>query len=147
MATDTPAMKSWRCAALAAALLLAAAPAPALDPALQQAVARGGQLFQHETFGGGGRVCETCHLGGGLRPGQRPDGAPMPSLANAAAVFPRVGPDGHSLITLSDQVRACVGGAVKGKAPAYGSEDLNALVAYVSSLSQGKVLDMGGEPK
>jgi len=119
----------------------------AADSQLQQAIARGSELFQHNTFGGRGRVCETCHLGGGTREGRRPDGAPIPSLSNAAAIFPRISQDDNRLITLADQVRVCIGGALNGNAPAYGSDELNSLVAYVTSLSQGKPIDMGGDPK
>lgn len=118
----------------------------AADPPMQAAIANGAKLFAHEKFGGSGRVCESCHLGGGLKAGRRPDGVAIPSLANAAAVFPRIAEDGH-LMTLSDQVRACVGGAVHGTPPAYGSDELNSLVAYVTSLSQGKAIDMGGKPQ
>ena len=130
-----------------AAFLVRAAP-PAADAPLQQAIARGADAFAHEKFGGCGRVCETCHLGGGLKEGRRPDGVAIPSLANAAAVFPRISDDdGHSVITLSDQVRACVMGAIRGKPPAYSSDELNSLVAYVTSLSKGKVIEMGGAPR
>jgi thiosulfate dehydrogenase len=130
-----------------AAFLVRAAP-PAADAPLQQAIARGADAFAHEKFGGSGRVCETCHLGGGLKEGRRPDGVAIPSLANAAAVFPRISDDdGHSVITLSDQVRACVMGAIRGKPPAYSSDELNSLVAYVTSLSKGKVIEMGGAPR
>lgn len=135
-----------------AGAVLAAVPVraaePAAEPQLQKAIARGAQAFAHEKFGGSGRVCESCHLGGGRLPGRRPDGVAIPSLANAAAVFPRLsGEDDHSIITLSDQVRACVAGAIHGTPPAYGSDELNSLVAYVTSLSQGKSLDMGGSPR
>jgi thiosulfate dehydrogenase len=133
-------------AALTAFLVPAAS--PAADPPLQKAVARGADAFAHEKFGGKGRVCESCHLGGGLLPGRRPDGVAIPSLANAAAVFPRIsGDDGHSVMTLSDQVRACVAGAIGGTPPAYASDELNSLVAYVTSLSQGKPIEMGGSPR
>jgi thiosulfate dehydrogenase len=143
---------SWRTAAAAAAVgalggLLAWAPAAAADAQLEQAVARGRENFLHNTFGGGGRVCDTCHLGGGTLAGKRPDGVPMPSLSNAAAVFPRISEDDHAIITIADQVRMCVAGAIKGRAPAYGSDELNSLVAYVTSLAQGKSIDMGGAPK
>ncbi len=135
------------CGALWAVSVMASAPAWAADPQLQQAIAHGKELFFHETFGGRGRVCESCHLGGGTRQGQRPDGEPIPSLSNAAAIFPRISEDDHKLITLADQVRVCVGGALNGHAPAYGSDELNSLVAYVTSLSQGKPIDMGADPK
>jgi len=128
-------------------LLLGAMPSRAADSQLQQAIARGSDLFLHNTFGGRGRVCESCHLGGGTRQGQLPDGTPIPSLSNAAAIFPRISEDDRRLITLTDQVRTCIGGALNGNPPAYGSEELNSLVAYVTSLSQGKAIDMGGQPK
>jgi thiosulfate dehydrogenase len=103
--------------------------------------------FRTRTFGGQGRVCETCHRGAGTRKGQLPDGEVLPSLSNAAAIFPRIADDQHTLITLADQVRLCVGGAVKGNPPDYGSDELNSLVAYVTSLSQGKAMAMGGAPR
>lgn len=132
---------------IAALSLLGSAPARAADPELRQAIAHGKEIFLHDTFGGAGRVCETCHLGGGTRQGQRPDGVPIPSLSNAAAIFPRISKDDGLLITLPDQVRHCVEGAVHGTPPAYGSETLNSLVAYLTSLSQGKAIDMGANPK
>jgi thiosulfate dehydrogenase len=127
--------------------LLAAAPVAAIDPPLQSAIARGSNNFLHNTFGGSGRVCNSCHLGGGTQPGKLPNGDPIPSLTNAAAIFPRVREEDQALITLADQVRTCVAGAIKGKPPEYGSEELNTLVSYVTSLSQGKAIDMGGAPK
>ncbi len=127
---------------------LAGMPARAVDAELQKAIARGGEAFQHATFGASsGRVCNTCHLGGGMLPGRLPNGKAIPSLTNAAAIFPRVREQDHALITLADQVRSCVGGAIQGQPPEYGSEELNALVSYVTSLSQGKSIDMGGQPK
>ena len=127
--------------------LLAATAARAADPQLQEAVARGHESFLHNTFGGSGRVCNTCHLGGGTQPGRLPNGEAIPSLANAAAIFPRIRQEDHALITLADQVRSCVAGAIKGKAPAYGSDELNSLVSYVTSLSEGKAIEMGGAPR
>lgn len=127
--------------------LLAPMAATAFDPQLQEAVARGHENFLHNTFGGSGRVCNTCHLGGGTRAGRLPNGEAIPSLANAAAIFPRIRQEDHALITLADQVRSCVAGAIKGKPPAYGSEELNSLVSYVTSLSEGKAIEMGGAPR
>jgi len=116
----------------------------AADAALDQAIARGKENFTHNTFGGSGRYCESCHLQAGTQPGKLPDGEPIPSLTNAAAIFPRVRSEDNALITLPDQVRTCVARALKGNPPAYGSDELNSLVSYVTSLSQGKPIDMGG---
>ena len=133
----------------AATALLACAPqfAFALDAQMDQAVEKGKTLFTHETFGGNGKVCESCHLGGGKAPGKLPNGQAIPSLGNAAAIFPRIRAKDNRLVTLPDQVVSCIGNALQGKAPAYGSEELNALVSYVTSLSQGKQIDMGGKPR
>ena len=49
--------------------------------------------------------------------------------------------------TLLDQVRHCVGAALKGKPPAYDSAEMTELVSYITSLSQGKRVDMDGKPK
>lgn len=127
---------------------LAAVPVQAADPqSLQQAIERGKQNFLHNTFGGPGRVCDTCHLGAGTEEGRRPDGEPIPRLTNAARIFPRISEDDGKLITLSDQVRICVSRAIKGKPPAYDSDELKSIVAYLTSLSQGKPIEMGGELK
>lgn len=116
------------------------------DPQLAKVAEHGKALFSHAKFNGNGRVCESCHLGGGLEPGRRPDGKPIPSLANAAAIFPRYKERAGRVITLADQVRGCIGGAIEGQVPEEGSEDLTALLVYVTSLSQGKAIDMGGKP-
>lgn len=121
--------------------------ASAMDPELMQAVQRGKQLFTHETFGGKGAVCESCHLNGGVGPGKRPDGKAIPSLTNAAAVFPRYKAQAGQVFTLQDQIRGCVGMAVQGTPPDYGSASLNDLTVYVTSLAQGKPIDMGGKPQ
>ena len=53
----------------------------------------------------------------------------------------------HKVIQLSDQIRSCIANAIHGTPPAYGSDKLNALASYVTSLAQGKPIDMGGLPK
>ncbi|MDE2258988.1 MAG: cytochrome C [Betaproteobacteria bacterium] len=121
--------------------------APISDPQLEKVIQHGKELFTHNTFEGNGRVCQTCHLGGGAEPGRLPDGKVIPSLANAAAIFPRFKPNQGKVFTLADQIRSCAGAALEGKAPAHGSDELNALVTYVTSLSQGKPIDMGGKPQ
>ncbi|BAP88105.1 cytochrome c, class I [Burkholderiales bacterium GJ-E10] len=126
---------------------LLASSAYAMDPQLAKAVAQGKQMYLHDTFGGNGRVCNSCHLGGGREPGRLPDGTRIPSLTNAAAIFPRISRRNGHLITLPDQVAHCIGGALQGNPPDYGSAQLNALVAYVTSLAQGKPIDMGGKPR
>jgi thiosulfate dehydrogenase len=131
--------------ALAVASLSAGAAADA--DSLQQAVERGKELFMTATFEGNGRHCNTCHKGGGTAMSELPDGRKFASLGNAAAIFPRYDDENHRVKTLQDQVRHCVGAALKGKAPAYDSAEMTELVSYITSLSQGKPVDMDGKPQ
>ena len=149
MNTIRPSFQGSRVVMLATSLGLAVSvlAAPVTDPQLAKVVQQGKELFTHNTFNGNGRVCQTCHLSGGLAPGKLPDGKAIPSLANAAAVFPLFKPRQGKVVTLPDQIRNCVGGALEGQVPDYGSDELNALVVYVTSLSQGKAIDMGGKPQ
>ena len=140
--------------ALAAALLLSSGlcalgieQAAATEPQLEKAIQDGQALFAHETFGGNGMTCQTCHVDGGVGPSKLPNGAAIPSLSNAAAIFPRFNPRANKVVTLEDQLRSCIAGALQGKPPAYGSEQLTQLVSYVTSLAQGKPLDMDGKPQ
>ena len=147
-------INSRKTTALAAALLLSSGlgalsiqEAAAAEPQLEKAIQAGKALFVHETFGGNGKNCQSCHVDGGVGPGKLPNGTAIPSLSNAAAIFPRFNPKANKVITLEDQVRSCIAGGLQGKPPAYGSEQLTQLVSYVSSLAQGKPLDMGGKPQ
>ncbi len=121
--------------------------AVAADADLDKMVAEGQKNYQHNTFNGNGKVCESCHVGGGKEAGKLPNGKAIPSLANAAAIFPRINMRSGKLVTLSDQVRNCAANALSGTPPEYGSVELNSIVAYITSLSQGKAIDMGGMPK
>jgi thiosulfate dehydrogenase len=127
--------------------LLLSGTASALEPHIEKAVKQGKEIFTHETFGGNGKVCQSCHLDGGMKPGKLPNGKAVPRLTNAATIFPRYRARDNRVITLSDQIMSCVAGGLQGKPPAYGSEELNSLVSYVTSLSQGKKMNMGGKLK
>ena len=121
--------------------------ASATEPQLEKTIHDGKVLFVSETFGGNGATCQSCHVGGGAAPGKLPNGAAIASLSNAAAIFPRFNPKANKVFTLEDQLRSCIAGGLQGKSPAYGSEQLTQLVSYVTSLAQGKPLDMGGKPQ
>ncbi|MHB1799408.1 MAG: c-type cytochrome [Vulcanimicrobiaceae bacterium] len=116
----------------------------ALPETLRQAVHRGKDLFYHPTFGGNGRTCETCHSAGGTTAGRAPNGMKLPSLMNAAAIFPRV--HGNGVWTLEDQLTHCVKAGLHGTPPAYDSNAMRDLVTYITSLAQGKPIDMGATP-
>jgi thiosulfate dehydrogenase len=113
---------------------------------LQSAANQGKEIFMHPTFGGNGKACNSCHHDGGMGPGALPDGTPLPSLNNAAAIFPRLNRK-RKLVTIQDQIHNCVAGAIEGTPPAYDSEKMRFLVVYLTSLSQGKAIDMGGKPR
>lgn len=132
---------------LVLSIVVATGAASASEPQLEKAVAAGKNLFSHNPFGGNGRVCESCHLYGGTEPGKLPNGNIIPGLGNAAAIFPRFNAKNNRIVTLQDQVRNCVANALQGNPPAYGSEEMNDLVSYLTSLSQGKPIDMGGKPQ
>ncbi|MHB1616302.1 MAG: c-type cytochrome [Metallibacterium sp.] len=139
------------CTRLLAGVLVLGLCAPAAwakgpDP-LHAAIESGSHLFTTDTFGGRGMTCQSCHSGGGKIAGQLANGSKIPSLSNAAAIFPRFSPKFGKVITLEDQIRGCIAGGLGGKPPAYGSQKLNDLVSYLTFLSNGKPIDMGGKPK
>lgn len=131
-------------AAMLTIALLPAADAAASGP-LAKVIAHGRAIFLHDTFGGRGMTCDSCHTAGGKGPTIVP-GSHMkgPSLSNAAAVFPRYKPDDGRVLTLAEQIHGCISGALRGKAPSYGSDTMRDLETYLTALSQGKRIDMGG---
>lgn len=114
---------------------------------LEQSIQHGKQLFTTAHFGGNGRTCNSCHRGEGKTEGQLPNGKPIPSLSNAAAIFPRYSRGAKMVITLPQQVHRCIMNALRGTPPAYDSAAITDLVSYITSLSQGKRIDMGGAPR
>ena len=61
---------------LTAALLLSSGlgalgiqPAAATEPQLEKSIQDGKALFVHETFGGNGKNCQSCHVDGRAGPG------------------------------------------------------------------------------
>lgn len=146
---NTHGMRALAAALLAGLGLLAPGirAAAAAEPHLEKAIEGGKALFFKETFGGNGQTCLSCHDAGGVGAGKMPNGNALPSLANAATIFPRFNPRANKVVTLEDQVRTCVAGALQGKPPAYGSEQMTQLVTYLTSLAQGKPVDMGGKPQ
>ena len=121
--------------------------ADAAEPQLEKAIEIGKGLFVHETFGGNGATCQSCHVAGGVGPGVLLNAKAIPSLSNAATIFRRFNPKSNKIVTLEDQVRSCIAGGLHGTPPASGSEQLTQLVTYLTSLAQGKPLDMGGKPQ
>ena len=117
-----------------------------LDP-LQAAIQRGSHIFATDTFGGKGTTCQSCHTDGGRKPVDRGDGNTLPSLNNAAAIFPRFNAGANKMVTLENQIQLCIGGALGGKPLEYGGLKMTDLVSYLTSLSHGQPMEMGGKPK
>ena len=138
-------MKALNVGLAAGMLLLNASAAKAVEPQLESAIARGEYSFTHNMFGGAGKVCASCHLGAGREQGRLPNGKEIPSLMNAAAIFPRI--RNGRLVTLSDQIRGCVENALNGTPPEYGGDELNDLTGYITSLSEGRAINLGGAPR
>lgn len=113
---------------------------------LSGAVEQGKKLFETEKFGGNGKTCNSCHPNSGQSGSVLPDGRKVPSLSNAATIFPRFHPRFEKVFTLSDQIRHCIR-EIKGTPPEYGSVELSAIDVFVSSLSEGKPVDLGGRPQ
>lgn len=126
--------------------LVAAQPASAAETPLDTVVAKGGRLFATATFGGNGRTCESCHQDGGKAPGQLED-RKLPSLLNAAAIYPRFSRGSGQVITLEGQVQSCIKGGLAGTPPELGSPDLVAITAYLGSIAKGQQMEIGGAPK
>ncbi|MDQ6950142.1 MAG: c-type cytochrome [Mariprofundales bacterium] len=124
-----------------------ALPIASMASPLDQAVQNGKQLLMTATFAGNGRHCTSCHKAGGTTMGELPNGKAIPSLTNAAAIFPRYNKKRGAVLTLQNQVHNCVLGALHGTPPAYGSKEMVELISYLTSLSEGKAINMGGKPQ
>ena len=48
------------------------------------------------------------------------------------------------VLTLADQVQVCVAGGIQGEPPAQDSRAMRALLAYLTFLSQGRPIRLGG---
>ena len=122
--------------------------------ALSQAVKEGAHIFNTDSFGGHEpsfhgqhTTCSSCHIDGGRVMGRLPNGKRIPSLVNAAAIFPRYNPKLHKVITLETQIRHCVANGLMGHPPAYGSQTMADLVSYLGSLAHGQRVMIGGMPR
>ncbi len=145
-------------AGLALALALPAAASMKMNSTdagkmLAQSASRGAEMFAHDTFGGHRKMhgaavtCDTCHMGGGQVAGRLPNGKQIPSLVNAAAIFPRYSPKLHRVVTLEMQIQHCVKGGLGGRPPAFGSKAMVDMIAYLHSIAKGQPTDAGGMPK
>ncbi len=82
---------------------------------------------------GNALACSNCHLNAG----QRELGLP---LVGSAGVFPLYRPRSARIASLEDRIRGCFARSEAGTPPPYDSEELLALSAYVTWLSEGQPL-------
>lgn len=119
----------------------------------EQSIAHGKNLFNDTKLGTVNRSCDTCHPGGGttageaeipmpLKNGMKPK-LPIPTLIGAAAQFPKYKVPNDAVIQLGEMNNNCIGMFMMGKPLDLNSKEARDLVAYVSSLSNGREVAVG----
>jgi len=111
---------------------------------LAKAIEKGKKLFKNSKLGKTGSSCNSCHPGGGTSGGEMM-GMPIPSLKKAAATFPKYKTPAKRVITLSQMNNLCIKMVMEGKPLELDSDEAIALAAYVTSLSNGEKIKVGGK--
>lgn len=111
---------------------------------LAKAIEKGEALFNDTKLGKTGTSCNSCHPGGGTSGGQMM-GMEIPTLKEAAATFPRYKKPAKRVITLSQMNNMCIEMIMEGEPLKLGSDEAVALAAYVTSLSNGVKVQVGGK--
>lgn len=120
----------------------------------RETMKRGEKLFSDPKLGNGtkGQSCSSCHPGGGTiggeaqipkRMGHGPFNLPIPSLAGAAATFPKYKVPNDEVISLQQMNNNCIRMFMGGKRLEMDSPESYALATYVSSLSNGEEIEVG----
>ncbi|MBU2849526.1 hypothetical protein HF929_00145 [Acidithiobacillus ferrivorans] len=73
-----------------------------------------------------------------------PNGKKIPSLLGAAATFPKYNKRAGKVITLEMQVNSCIANGLGGMPLSSSGPKMVALVSYLTSLSQGKPVNIQG---
>ncbi|MCI0694264.1 hypothetical protein L0337_19935 [candidate division KSB1 bacterium] len=119
----------------------------------QEALRLGKELFNDPNLGTKGLACNSCHPGGGTtggeteikkRMGHGPYKLPIPSLIGAAARFPKYKIPNNQPITLAQMNNNCIRMFMSGKRLPLNSPESFYLATYVSSLSEGDQVQVGG---
>ncbi|MEK7398506.1 MAG: c-type cytochrome [Candidatus Poribacteria bacterium] len=111
---------------------------------LAKAIARGKVLFNDPKLGKSGSSCNSCHPNGGTTGGQFM-GMTIPTLKGASATFPKYNASAKSVVTLQQMQNMCIQMIMKGTPQKLDSADSIALSAYVTSLSNGVPVQVGGK--
>ncbi len=119
---------------------------PAADPKseLEKVIARGRTLFNDPKLGKSGSSCNSCHPNGGTTGGQRM-GMPIQKIKGAGATFQKYKANAKAVITLQQMNNMCIQTIMNGTPLKLDSADSIALSAYVTSLSNGIPIQVGGK--
>lgn len=131
----------------------AAAAAAAAASKEAEALRIGKELFNDPNLGRKALACNSCHPAGGTtggeaeiqkRMGHGPYRLPIPSLIGAAARFPKYKVPQDGVITLAQMNNNCLRMFMDGKRLPLDSPESSYLAAYVTSLSEGEEIEVGG---
>lgn len=85
-----------------------------------------------------GLSCTSCHAGAGLD-------ELSSSMVGVSAVYPMYIPRSGKVVTLEDRINGCMVRSMNGEKFPEGSEDLNAMVAYLTYISEGIPVEMNAD--
>jgi thiosulfate dehydrogenase len=110
-------------------------PAVGQDVAVSRLAAYGRELILHtrkylRPYVTANMDCAACHLAGGTK-------ARGGSFVGIAAQFPQWNKRAHRVISLQDRLAECFLYSMNGRPPPYASREMEAMVAYITSLSRG----------
>ncbi len=143
-----PAMLAAACAAVCLSACSASAPASerpaagAPNAAVSSLIGYGRTLIvstrrRMAPYVGANMDCAACHINAGTQ-------ARGGSFAGTAASFPQWNQRAHRVIALQDRIAECFLYSMNGRPPAYQSREMEAIAAYITSLSQG--VKLGSKP-
>jgi thiosulfate dehydrogenase len=112
------------------------------DSQLAKMIRRGRDIMRDTRANAGQYVgndlsCSNCHLNIGQKDRAWP-------LVGAATMFPQYRARGGHLVSLEDRIRDCFVRSLNGSAPPFDSDELRAVSAYITWLSDG--MPVGREP-
>lgn len=119
----------------------------------EEAIAHGKKLYSDTGLSTNDRSCNTCHPGGAttsgeaeipmaLKNGMKPK-LPIPSLIGAAATFPKYKVPSDAVVQLAEMDNNCIRMFMMGKPLDLSSKDARDLVTYISTLSNGREVEIG----
>lgn len=114
------------------------------DAELAKALDRGRILFNDPKLGKTNMSCNSCHPGGGTNRGKVMN-MDVPEIKGSAATFPKYKASAKRVITLQQMNNMCIEMIMKGKPLPLDSNDSIALATYVTSLSNGVPIQIGGK--